>query len=48
MEKYEVYVVEFEQKRLVATFEDMEDAKEYVAFISEKYKEETHKRWIIK
>ena len=44
---YKVYVVEFERKRLVATFEDEFDAKEYVDFVSEKYKEETHKKWIV-
>lgn len=45
---YKVYVVEFEQKRLVATFEDIGDAREYVDFMKNKYKEETYKDFIIK
>lgn len=45
---YKVYVVEFGQMRLVATFEDEFDAREYVEFMTEKYKEETHKKLVIK
>lgn len=45
---YKVYVSEFNQKRLVATFEDINDAREYVNFLENRYKEETTKKYIIR
>ena len=40
---YKVYVVENNLKRLVATFEDLYDAREYVEFMENKYKDDTRK-----
>lgn len=36
-EKYKVYVVENNNRRLIATFEDVGDAREYVDFIIKKH-----------
>jgi len=55
MTQYKVYVEEFNQKRLVATFEDEQDAREYVEFktenhrvMCEAYGEIVHKTFVIR
>ena len=52
---FKVYVEEFDHRRLIATFEDECDAREYVEFKTEKHKimceqygEEVHRTYIIK